>query len=172
MEVIIFWVLAILIIASSMLVITSRNPIYSAVALVCSFFMMAGVYALLSAHFLAVIQIMVYAGAIMVLFIFAIMLLDLKEEEKVKVRMSWTKVLGSIAAAGIMLTMVGLFLAEKTPFPSIVPFTEAQDKSFGTINTIGVEMFTQYLLPFEVASILLLVGIIGAVVIAKKQRNN
>ncbi|HTH46898.1 MAG TPA: NADH-quinone oxidoreductase subunit J [Candidatus Limnocylindria bacterium] len=138
----------------------SRNPVTSAMFLVLTIISMAGLFVLLHAFFLAAIQVLVYAGAVMVLFLFVIMLLDLKEEERRKLR-KFTVGLGAVAVAAI----AGILLKATL---SAVPM--AGDKlAEGNTKPLGTILFTQYLLPFEILSILLLVAMVGVILLSKKE---
>ena len=153
-------------ILSGVFVIKCKNPVHSALALVNTFVCLAVFYVMLYAPFMAAIQIMVYAGAIMVLIIFVIMLLNLGTQVTTPVRRSllW----GSISGA-IMLLTVGT-IASRSYVPSgLGDMTTRQVMDIGHTELIGKALFTQFLLPFEIASILLLVAIIGAVVLAKRE---
>lgn len=140
-----------------------RNPLYAALMLVVSFFFMSGLYVMLLAHLMAVLQILVYAGAIMVLFMFVIMLLNLSDDELGVDRWTVGKSVGG-AALGFIAVKVGLILsmsADKFQKGSI-------DPEFGTLDSVGDLLFRQFLFPFEMTSILLLIAVIGAVVLAKR----
>ncbi|MBU0505528.1 MAG: NADH-quinone oxidoreductase subunit J [bacterium] len=142
--------------------ILQKNPIASATCLVISFFSLAALFALLNAHFVAVLQILVYAGAIMVLFIFVIMLLNLKKSELMHEKMSRLSFFAIIIGLGLFsFLMMKFFLIPQIFFGEISP-------SFGTAQEVGQSMFTQYAIPFELIGILLLVGIIGAVLLGRK----
>jgi NADH-quinone oxidoreductase subunit J len=145
-----------------LLVIVLKNPVHSAVALVANMFSIAALFALQDAHFLAALQVLVYAGAIMVLILFVIMLLNLKNDELGAPRITATKLLGGGAAAVVAFLLVTIISSIKTESASNLP------KDFGTLTSIGRMIFSTYLLPFETASILLLAAILGAVGIAKK----
>lgn len=153
-------------ITSTILVVappTGRNPLYAALMLVVSFFFMAGLYVMLLAHLMAVLQVLVYAGAIMVLFMFVIMLLNLSDEELGKDRWTIGKSVGAVAL-GFIVTKVGLILSM-----SADKFNKgAIDPTFGTVDSVGDLLFRQFLFPFEMTSILLLIAVIGAVVLAKR----
>ena len=145
------------------LVISLRNPVHSAVALVLNMFSIAALFALQDAHFLAALQVLVYAGAVMVLILFVIMLLNLKDEELGAPRISLTKIAGVATAAVAAFGMVTAISA----FKAAPPATISED--FGTLASVGRMIFSTYLLPFETASILLLAAVLGAVGIAKKK---
>jgi NADH-quinone oxidoreductase subunit J len=159
MEEVLFWIFASLTVGSAGMVIFGKSAISSAMALVASFFFLAGIYVLLLAHTIAVLQILVYAGAIMVLFLFVIMLLsitDVAEREP----LGLFRVLGGAAALVLFWALV--VAIRKLPTHAAVPGPE-----FGTLKTLGQALYTQYLFPFEAVSILLLAAIVGAVVVAK-----
>jgi len=162
-EVVVFWVFAIPLIMSALGVIIARNPVYAAMSLVAAFFCMAGVYVLLTAHLIAFLQILVYAGAIMVLFLFVIMLLSLSDAELGLPRWTAMKWVGAAGAVGLLAVVwSAIRQAGQGPMRQV-----AED--FGTVKAVGRLLFTQYLLPFEAASVLLLVAIVGAVVVAKQR---
>ena len=164
LELIVFLILAVAAIASAVLMITRRSPVMSALYLVFNFFVIAVLYLLLRAQFIAIIQITVYAGAIMVLFLFVIMLLNLGEDNLVKWRLTSAK---SIAAfLGIaMLVEILYFVTYFTSRSGISPKAE----SMGTVESIGKVLFRDYLFPFEITSLLLLAAIVGAILLAKKK---
>jgi NADH-quinone oxidoreductase subunit J len=145
-------------------VVTARNPVYAAMNLVASFFCMAAIYVMLSAHLLAFMQILVYAGAVMVLFLFVIMLISLNDEhlgyQHKKAAIQWVG-----AAAGLVLYAMVIAAVWQTAGgnPASLP------ADFGTVKAVGQVIYTQFLLPFEATSILLLVAIVGAVVVAKER---
>jgi NADH-quinone oxidoreductase subunit J len=153
--------------ALSLLVVTRKNPVHSVMWMLVLFIHIAALYLFLNAEFLAAIQIIVYAGAILVLFLFVIMMLNLKKEEIVKkYQAQWP--FGALI--GIMLaTFLVMILGNITVLPSPGKYSIEAIKAEGHIMTVGKVLYTEYLLPFEIASILLLVAIIGAVVLAKKR---
>ena len=162
-ELIFFLILGVLGIASAVGVVLMRNPIASAMALVIHFVALAGLYLSLNALFMAAIQVLVYAGAIMVLVVFVIMLLNLGSEEKLKEK------LFSKQALGIFLTMIFggglLFLISRTLLNN--PTGRAGMIDTGSVEAIGTALFTDYVYPFEMVSLILLAAVIGAVVLAK-----
>lgn len=164
-EQVLFGAFAVLTLLSAALVIFAKSPISSAMALVSSFFFLAGIYVLLWAHTVAVLQILVYAGAIMVLFLFVIMLLNLGEEAPGP-RMTFGRILGGGAAIGLFV-MLALSIARVHTAPAAL--TSGQQNTFGTLATIGQAIFSTWLLPFEAVSLLLLVAMVGAVVVAKSR---
>ena len=167
-ETALFAVLAVVAVITAILVIVQRNPVASAIFLIMTLFSLAGIYLLLNAQFIAVIQVLVYAGAIMVLFLFVIMLLNLQKEKKVITRQKLQKVLGVLL--GIMLLAQFAMI-----FNSIFlegtrgKFLPEQVTAVGNTQVVARLLFTDYLLPFEITSVLLLVAIIAAVVLAKRQ---
>ncbi len=162
-ELVLFWVFAIPLMASAAGVIAARSPVHAAMSLVSAFFWLAGIYVLLTAHLLAFVQIIVYAGAIMVLFLFVVMLLSLTDAELGLEKITALKVVGIVATAGILALLVTAVL-QGSP-TGLKPVAA----DFGTVRAVGKILFTQYLLPFEATSVLLLVAIVGAVVVAKEK---
>lgn len=168
MEGLLFYGLAAIMVISSCMVIVRRNPVHSALFLVLTFFCLAGLYLLLHAEFIAAIQIIVYAGAIMVLFIFVIMLLNLDAEVSAEgghgVQKFWALTLTIVLAVSFLSIMTAsVFTGQKGDFPM-----EAVS-AVGNSETVGKLLFTEFLLPFEITSILLLAAIIGAIILAKKK---
>ena len=151
-------------VVSALLVVTRRNPIISAICLIVNFFCLAGIYLTLHAQFIAVIQILVYAGAIMVLFVFVIMLLNLGNERSLRDGFSWKKVAAGGFSFGVLMELIYIFMAQ-TGTPSIE--LERATK-IGTVEAVGQILFTRFLFPFEVTSLLLTAAIVGAIVLAKK----
>ena len=164
-EKVLFFVFAIATVVSACGVVIARNAIGSAMSLVASFFFLAGIYVLLWAHTIAAVQVLVYAGAIMVLFLFVIMLLSVQDTGPM-LQFSFTRVLGAAGSSGLLAALIAAFrqlpVIEKTWTSDPV-----QAASFGTIQKVGEVMYTQWLFPFEAVSLLLLVAIVGAVVVAK-----
>jgi NADH-quinone oxidoreductase subunit J len=162
---ILFYVFAILTVVSASAVIASRSPIYSAMSLVATFFCLAGIYVLLLAHTIAVLQVLVYAGAIMVLFLFVIMLLSLGEAGG-PAKLRPHHIVGFITAFGLFAMMVVAISRFRGDESSMAPANLAK---FGTLQSIGAQLYTQWILPFEAVSLLLLVAMVGAVVVAKSR---
>ena len=163
-----FYLLGALAIASAASTVMSRNPVASAMSLVLHFFMLAGVYLTLQAQFIAVLQVLVYAGAIMVLIIFVIMLLNLGDEEKLREKSSLRRSVGT--GLGIaLLTQLGLaLLASNTDLTMLT----AKSVEVGMVNAIGMDLFTNYLFAFEAITLLLLVAVMGALILAKRPNSN
>ena len=166
-ETVLFWVFFAGVIGAGAQVVLRRNPVHAAMSLVACFFFLAGVYVLLSAHLIAIVQVMVYAGAVMVLFVFVIMLLNLKEEELGKERVTAWKGIGAVAvAAAVGLIVVdALRTAYTGPVRDLA--VEQLATGFGTVKAVGRALYLFSVLPFEVTSLLLTVAIVGAVVVAK-----
>ena|ERR1019366_9065400 len=140
----------------------SRNPVTSAMFLVLTIVSLAGLFVLLHAYFLAAVQVLVYAGAVMVLFLFVIMMLDLKEEERRKIKTFG--IVGGLISVGSILT---IFLTSLVNRDSPLGANESPGLEGGTVD-LGKLLFTQYLLPFEIVSVLLLVAIVGVVLLSRK----
>ncbi|HRX95150.1 MAG TPA: NADH-quinone oxidoreductase subunit J [Chitinophagaceae bacterium] len=161
---ILFWFLSVVAIFSALMVITSKNPVYSVLWLIVTFFSISGHYILLNAQFLAIVNIIVYAGAIMVLFLFVIMLMNLnKETEPQKNR--WIKMIGAIAGGCLLLVLVAAL--KDVGLKKQVAMVNGGD--IGLIKNLGKELFSTYVVPFEISSILFLSAMVGAVVIGKKE---
>lgn len=168
METLFTVIFSLLAVAGGVLTITRRNPLASAVSLVVSFLAVAGLYALLSAPFVAVMQVLVYAGAIMVLVLFVIMLLNLPEEEFAQEKISRIRLFLGILI-GVPLLLVFVYTWATVDFEHLRAGPEGKTApSFGSIHSVGELMFTDYLYPFEIISVLLLVAIVGAVILAKR----
>ena len=169
MEHVFFYAFGVIAIASGLMLVISRNPVHSALYLIVTLFCLAGLFALLNAHFLAAIQILVYAGAIMVLFLFVIMLLNLKEVKSEFEKLSGFKILGVAAAVLLLAEVVYLLLYRDSSIGMQGTASSELIARQGNTKMIGELLFTDYLLPFEVTSILLIVALIGAVVLAKRK---
>lgn len=161
-----FGFLTVLALFSALMVITRKNPVHSVLWLIVTFFAISGHYIMLNAQFLAIVNIIVYAGAIMVLFLFVIMLMNLnKETEPQKNR--WIKIAGALSGGCLMLVLVAALykvgVAEKE-------MALVNAGSIGLIKNLGKELFTNYVVPFEISSVLFLTAMVGAVVIGKKDK--
>jgi NADH-quinone oxidoreductase subunit J len=163
-----FYVFAAAAVVTSLLVVSQSNPVYSVLLLIGSFLALAGLYVLLAAPFVAVIQIIVYAGAIMVLFLFVIMLLDIRRVEAAPSRVKLQKSLGILL--GVIFLLETLLIlrsgvindgaaAAVTPLPA----------DFGTAVALGRALFTSYFFPLQLAAVLLFVALIGAIVLSKRR---
>jgi NADH-quinone oxidoreductase subunit J len=164
MQDILFYIFAALTLLCGFLVVAnpfSRNPVTSAMFLVLTIVSMAGLFVLLHAFFLAAVQVLVYAGAVMVLFLFVIMLLDLKEEQRRK--FSKFGVAAGVISVGAIVAILVSAIAESLPGANLsVPALE------GATKPLGKMLFTDYLLPFEILSVLLLVAMVGVILLSKK----
>jgi NADH-quinone oxidoreductase subunit J len=158
-----FYIFASLAVASSLVMVTQRNPVTAAMNLVVAMFSVAALFVLLNAHFLAAIQLLIYAGAVMVLFVFVILLLNLQDQQLVPRKRSFLHLI-SIALV-IYATLQMVEILGRTPKPTLAELAE----DFGTTEAVGKLLFSDYLLPFELTSILILGAIVGAVVLAKRR---
>ena len=165
MELLIFYPIAGLCVALAFGVIFNTSPVGSAMCLIGMMLGLACIFVLLQAHFMAILQIIIYAGAIMVLFMFVIMLLNLKQAASddwvARDKNRFISILTGVLAVGILYKIVDITFLADLNSPSELPDT------FGTVATVGESLFTDFVLPFEVASLLLLAAMIGAVVLAK-----
>lgn len=169
METVVFYIFAALSVAGALLVITHNNPVSSAVSLVLTLFSTAVLFVLLLAHFVAAIQILVYAGAIMILFLFTVMFLNLHQEA---LRFDAGNMAFKVSVFLVVLFFTGYFAY--MGFNKAFPGGGAQSPSpegFGTVEGVGRLLFTDYLLPFELTSVLILAAIIGVVAIAKRRES-
>ena len=166
-----WWVFASIALGSAILMVTRRNPIASLLFLVLTFFSLAALYVLMQAHFIAAVQIIVYAGAIMVLFLFVIMLLNLGNDYEPDLRSNLWKVL----AGGTSLVMVALLArmldGGAMPLGDVAgpAVMAAQVAEYGAVGVIGVPMFLDYAVHLQATGLLLLVAVVGAVVLAKRK---
>jgi NADH-quinone oxidoreductase subunit J len=167
MDPVTFGFLAALLTAAALGVILQRSPVRSALSLVVTLFLLAVVYLFLDAQLVAALQIIVYAGAIMVLFLFVIMLLNLQEDRPAMVRFG-LRVGAAFAASLFFLSTLRFFLAPQQAGPG-GGMRGAVPAAFGSTEAVAEELFTRFLLAFEVTGVLLLVAIIGAVVLAKRK---
>ncbi len=162
---ILFWFLSVLAIFSGIMVLISKNPVHSVLWLILVFFAISGHYILMNAQFLAIVNLIVYAGAIMVLFLFVIMLMNLQSATEPRKNM-WVKVFGVIAGGLLLTVMVSAIRSaqEITGREAIL-----DTGNIGLIQNLGKVLFSQYVLPFEISSVLFLSAMVGAVVIGKKE---
>ncbi|MFL6200466.1 MAG: NADH-quinone oxidoreductase subunit J [Thermoanaerobaculia bacterium] len=164
MEMLIFLLFALLAVGSSLVVVVHKNPVYSTMSLVVTLFSVAVLFVLLGAPFIGALQVLIYTGAILVLFLFVIMLLNVTREESAmsqqKVQMGGA-LLGALVFGGMLAV---LFWNARRPMDPTPAITE----ELVSMKGLAREMFTQYLLPFEIVGMLLLVAVIGATVAARK----
>lgn len=159
-----FYVLAAIAILAGLMMVTRRHPLSAALSLVICFIAMAGVYALLVAPFMAIIQILVYAGAIMTLIVFVIMLLNVRHEDLDHSERPYLRVGVALAATTPFLYLL-IQAIRTTPFPKAAELAP----SFGQVGPLGQHLFTEFLFPFEVVSMLLLAALVGVVMLAKRK---
>ena len=157
-----FYFLSFLAILCGLMVVLEKNPIHSVLYLIITFFSIAGHYILLNAQFLAAVHVIVYAGAIMVLYLFVIMLLNLNKETEPH-KNNIVKFAAVIAAGILLVVMVGILKGT-----AALPAPQASTGDIGLVKNLGKVLFTQFLLPFEVASLLFLSAMVGAVMLGKK----
>lgn len=167
LEIFLFVLFALIAASSSILMITRKNPVISALFLILNFAALAGIYLLLNAQFIAVVQVIVYAGAIMVLFLFVIMLLRPEEEKNILKSNPLIKYLAIAAGILVFVQIVALLLFFK-PLNVANPDLMQRIK-VGTVENIGSELYTKYIIPVQVAAFILLSATIGALVLAKKK---
>ena len=159
---ILFWVLSAIAVSCALGVILSRNPVNSVMFLILTFFAISGHYVLMNAQFLAIVNIIVYAGAIMVLFLFVIMLMNLNAD--VEPQKGQLVQLAGVISGGVLFLVI--LAAIKSARPQLMDKTSTD---IGLITNLGKILFTKYTLPFEISSVLFLSAMIGAVVIGKKE---
>lgn len=165
LEAVVFYTLAAVLVGLALLVITRTNPIASALGLVGAFAALAGLYALLSASLVAILQVLVYAGGIMVLMVFVIMLLNLAPEDLAPLKARMGPVFASLAGVAVLVLAplaLDLTACGAMPAPALVP-------GFGSLVSVGETVFSRFLFPFEMLSLLLLAAVVGAIVLSKRK---
>jgi NADH-quinone oxidoreductase subunit J len=162
----VFYFVATLSIVCSLLVIFAKNPIHSVLYLILTFFTLTVHYVLLNAQFLAVVNFIVYMGAIMVLFLFVLMLLNLNKEDEPN-KKGLVKILAVIAGGCLVVTLVGSLKSVAINNPLVL-----QNPNLGLVKNLGKELFGPFMLPFELCSILLLTAMVGAVLLTKKEEKS
>jgi NADH-quinone oxidoreductase subunit J len=163
-----FYVLSFFILGFAVLVVSTRNTVHSVLYLVLNFLAVAALYVMLTAQFLAVIQVLVYAGGIVVLYLFVVMLVNLKrppEDHSSPQRQGWI----GMALAGLVLAELGGIIGLGRIAPPPGPNMELSDLAINNVERIGMLLYTDYLIPFELASMLLLVAMVGAIILAKRE---
>lgn len=168
MEKALFILFAVIAVASALNILLQRNPLYSALSLIGTLASLSALYMMLHAQFIAAIQIVVYAGAIMVLFVFVIMLLNVPKDQPMIEKQKGLRYL-AIPFAGLLIaeTFYVLRLVPHRTMPQVA--VETADRAVGTTWSIGTNLFTSYLLPFEVTSVLILMAVVGAMVLARRE---
>lgn len=164
MEQLLFYNFGGLAVLCAILTILRKNPITSALFLVACMFCLSALYVMLDAHFIAAAQVLVYAGAIMVLFLFVIMLLDLRKSENATPSITLAQKAVGVFLALDCLVLIGLQVALYA-----LPKVGALPENYGSTELVAKTLFTTYILPFELAGVLLLVAVVGAVVVAKRE---
>lgn len=158
-----FYLFAVMAIGAALLFVTRRNPVSAALWLVNVMFALSGLYVMLDAPFVAAVQVLVYAGAIMVVFIFVVMLLNLgRPDELPDLREAGVRLSAGVVGAGLLATLLAV---RRDAFPMVAPAPQRDN----VVEPVAAALFTDYLLAFELTSIVLLVAIVGAVVLAKKR---
>jgi NADH-quinone oxidoreductase subunit J len=162
-EAITFYTLAAMILVFGILVVTVKNTIYSILFLIVDFLAVALLYAAMNSLLMAAIQVLVYAGGIVVLYLFVVILVNLKRPAEQHVDPGRKGVIGGVMAAAVLgeLVVIGVFSAMRPP--------PAPTTDVGSVEAVAMALFTNYLIPFEVASMLLLVAMVGAIILAKKE---
>jgi NADH-quinone oxidoreductase subunit J len=162
---VLFWFLSALALVSATMVLISKNPVHSILWLIIVFFAISGHYILLNAQFIAIVNLIVYAGAIMVLFLFVVMLMNLNSESEPQ-RNNRLRLAGTIAGGCFMLIMIDVVrsASEVQKAPAMV-----QAGNIGLIKTLGKALFVDYVVPFEITSVLFLSAMVGAIVIGKRE---
>jgi NADH-quinone oxidoreductase subunit J len=161
-----FWFLSVMAVFSAAMMIVSKNPVYSILFLIATFFAISGHYILLNAQFLAIVNIIVYAGAIMVLFLFVMMLMNLNAETEPPLKNKYLLLAGTVAGLCLMLILV----AALKDTEGAKQLTQMKTGDAGLIKNLGNILFTEYVFPFEIISVLFLSAMIGAVIISKKEK--
>ncbi|GHA74322.1 NADH-quinone oxidoreductase subunit J family protein [Pontibacter akesuensis] len=162
-----FFFLASLTLLCALMVVISKNPVHSVLFLIITFFTISGHYILLNAQFLAAVNIIVYAGAIMVLFLFVIMFLNMSKDSEKSVKTSTLSKFAGTIAGGLLFVILIAALKDT----SVMGYDAAvYDSQVGMVENLGFVLYTQYLLPFELASVLFLVAMVGAVMLGKKEK--
>jgi len=166
---ILFLYCALVIICTGLLAVRFRNPVYSVLSVLVLFFHMAGLYLVLNAEFLAAIQVIVYAGAILVLYLFVMFLVNLRQEVKVE------RFIASHRVSAIMSTILGICLLAIIPSFKIGAkgtYTVERIQELTHTKAMGFELYSTFILPFEIAGLILLIAVIGGLVLARKEREN
>jgi NADH-quinone oxidoreductase subunit J len=173
---IIFWFLSGVAIISALMVLLSKNPVHSVLWLIAVFFAISGHYILLNAQFLAIVNMIVYAGAIMVLFLFVIMLMNQRAETEHR-KTLWIKLAGLIAGGSLCIVLIGALATAQELAVNVDGKIQSKtmlvkEGNIGLIENLGKVLFNQYVVPFEISSVLFLTAMVGAVVIGKKDSKN
>lgn len=163
----VFYILSAITLGTAFLTILSKNPIHSAIYLVLCFFSIAGHYLLFNAQFLAIVHIIVYSGAIMILMLFTIMLMNLNKEDEQN-KSVLTRVAAAIALGLVAFVLLATFIKAQP----VIESYQVSGQNYQSIKVLGKVLLNEYMVPFEFASVLLLVSMIGAVLLSKKEHIN
>jgi NADH-quinone oxidoreductase subunit J len=174
---ILFYIFAGVSVLAALMMILHRNPVYSAILLIITLFALAGIYVMLNAPFVAAVHLIVYAGAIMVLFLFVIMLLNLQKDAPREGGKFLRRLAGAGLTVALLAELAALLIVSFSgkqnllapPAESVELAASSTETLIGSTRAIGAELFTKYILPFEIASITLLVAMVGAVILGKKK---
>lgn len=166
MMVYLFYLLSFIAILSALMVVVSKNPVYSVLFLIMTFFAIAGHYVLLNAQFLAAVHIIVYAGAIMVLFLYVIMMMNFNKEAEPS-KTPFSQIIATIAGGILLITLVGTVRVYDIEFA-----VSTNPANIGLVNNLGKVLFSKFLLPFEVSSLLFLAAMTGVVLLGKKNTHS
>src|SRR5919107_2246549 len=158
-----FYSLSAMAVGSAVMVVLSKNPVHSVLWLIVTFFAISGHYILMNAQFLGIVNLIVYAGAIMVLFLFVVMLMNLNADSEPH-KNKWLRLAGTVAGGCLLLVMVAALKNAEVKGMG----TQMKTGDIGLISNLGKVLFTEYVVPFEISSILFLSAMVGAVVIGKK----
>ena len=165
-----FYLFGLIALVSAIVFVTRKSPVAAAMWLVLTMFALAALYVMLDAQFVGMMQILVYAGAIMVVFLFVVMLLNLGHPSELNdIRGKWGRLLGGLVGLALVAEVLALTRSEITMKLVVPPVPNAVDGTAGIIGPVAAPLFREYLLAFELTSVLLLVALIGAVVLAKKR---
>jgi NADH-quinone oxidoreductase subunit J len=171
MDVIAFYIFAAITVLASLVVVGQKNPMYSVMSLILSFGALAGLYVLLDAPFTAVTQIIIYAGAIMVLFLFVVMLLNVPREEPAPAALAQALGRTGLRAGALLSLLLGVEIVWALSRVGLTTFSDDPDAAaVSSVRRIGAALFTDHAFAFEATSILILVAMVGAVVIARRER--
>lgn len=160
-----FYFLSFLAVLSALMVILSKNPIHSVLYLILTFFTLSGHYVLLNAQFLAIVNVIVYAGAIMVLFLFTIMFLNLKDDS-----FTGSRLLFHLGSGLVVFTLAGLIILKLSKEPVVVASDAQFDSQIGMVENLGQVLFNRFLVPFELVSVLFLSAMVGAVMLGRREK--
>jgi len=161
---ILFWLLSVMALFSALMVVTNKNPVYSVLWLIMTFFAISGHFLMLNAQFLFIVNIIVYAGAIMVLFLFVIMLINLNKETQPRKNL-WIKFAGAVAGGCLLLVLVAALRNSELKGQ----VAQVKVGNIGLIKNLGMELFSTYVVPFEISSILFISAMVGSVMIGKRE---